>query len=326
VKPDARTSGRIALIEIGTNSVKLLIADSLHGRSYKQRHFSRITTRIGRRMTASGNIGRGALEETIAAMHQFQRIIARLRCDRIFAFSTYALRRARNAGAVIRRLEKQTASAIKVLSGKEEARFAYMSAAQALPLTKRHTVLFDVGGGSTEFALATEGTIRRVRSLPVGALHLTERFIRSDPPEVEELDRMMAAIEVSSRPVAAIMKKHRIEPLALDLVVSGGSITTLAKMIRNRTRHPAASVSSPPGAVKIVSGDVSRFLEYCTSLPLRWRRRIPGLEPDRADIIPAGLAIVRSLLRLARKRSLYTNWGGVREGVLLHIIQNDFRW
>jgi exopolyphosphatase/guanosine-5'-triphosphate,3'-diphosphate pyrophosphatase len=150
-------------------------------------------------------------------------------------------------------------------------------------------------------------------------LHLTERFIHKDPVD----RRDFSALEVF---VARTIARHLaasgldlIAPGDVDLVASGGSVTTIA--------HVIAAGEDRVGRVNAVhSHEVRRFLERCLSMTLSQRKRIPGLDPERADIMPAGLAVVLSFMKALRKRALHINDGGVRTGVLYHFIENGFEW
>jgi exopolyphosphatase/guanosine-5'-triphosphate,3'-diphosphate pyrophosphatase len=313
------TATPVAIIEIGTNSAKLLIATCRGATRFRTEHFTRKTTRIGAGMTASDGIATSAVERTLAAINEFRRTARRYRCERIVAFSTFALRRASNSRAVLRRIEQALGGPLHILTGRDEAMFSYRSAAAALDLNKPNTVLFDTGGGSTELVLATAGRVARVRSLPIGALHLTERFLTSDPPRREELRSLEKFVDERVERASRAMGIDRLEPGAVALVACGGSVSTAAKMIARRS-------SEAVRAVTIRRGDVASLLRRVAALNNAERRRIAGLEPDRADIIVGGLAIVLSILRHTRKRTCLFNPGGVREGVLGWLMQRDFRW
>ena len=310
-----RDGSRIAIVEIGTNSTKLVVARVTSGvLSYRIVRFSKRTTRIGRGLETSGRLSTVGLEQTIDAIRAFAHTLPR--GMHRFAFSTYAMRRASTARDVAR-LEKALGCPLKILTGRQEARFAYQSARHSLRLDLYSTVLVDIGGGSTEIVLADGGRVRAARSLPVGALHLTERFLTSDPIAQDELARMVVHVRATIERALRVMSIDRRRPGEFDLAASGGTVTTLANIIAPGGKGNATSVRSI---------EVSRCLDRLVRTPLRMRKRIAGLAADRADIMPAGVVIVRELLRATGKRVLRVNPGGVREGVLLHIIGNGLRW
>jgi exopolyphosphatase/guanosine-5'-triphosphate,3'-diphosphate pyrophosphatase len=320
-----KSSRRVALIEIGTNTTKLLIADT-DPQGYRIRYAARQTTRIGRGLAGGGRIDPRAVTDNIAAVESFMRTVRERRCHTLFAYSTFALRRASNSSAVIRRLEKALGAPLRVLSGRVEARFAYLSAKRHVYLRRPHTVLVDIGGGSTELVVARKGSVIFARSIPLGALHLTERFIHTDPIDEGEFEALADHVDRTVASALAAAGVDRILPRDTDLVGSGGAIGALSWVIAGsfssgRGRPPASRL---PREVRL--GEAAAFLDRCLVLPLGDRRRIRGLDPNRADIVCAGLAVVVSIMRHMGKRVLLANPGGVREGALIHLIQNGLRW
>lgn len=313
---------RVALIEVGTNSSKLLVADTVGG-GYRVRFAARRTTRLGSGLARGGGIGRTGLSSAISAAEFFRASAARQRCSRLFAFSTYALRRASNSREIRRELETALGTPLRILCGRDEARFAYLSARRRLPLRRPATVLADIGGGSTELVVARGGRVVFARSIPLGALHLTERFLRTDPIDRAEFAALAAH---AGRAVDAALARAGLTGTTardIDLAASGGAVGALSWMIASRGRA-RPSPRNLPRVIRL--GEASRILERCLALPLRERRRIRGLEPDRAEIVCAGLAVAIAVMRSLRKRVLLPNQGGVRDGALLHLIQNGFRW
>jgi len=310
-------SRTIAVIDVGTNSTKLLVGRVPQSGPIEVVGFARETTRIGRSMGPRGRITRAGLDATVGALERFARVARRHRADGIFAFSTFALRNASNADGAVRAIRRRTGLDVRVLGGREEARFAYLSARRLLARPKPVTMVVDVGGGSTECVVARAGAVVAARSLPLGALHLTEAHLRSDPVTADEYDAMARKIGAVIRPV--FRRFPTLDPSSLDLVVSGGSATTAADM--------ALSVAPGRESGARVTRVQLRELEHaCRTRTIAERRRLPGLPSDRADIILAGIAVVLAFVEGARKRTLLVNAGGVREGVLIHLAKNNLRW
>jgi exopolyphosphatase/guanosine-5'-triphosphate,3'-diphosphate pyrophosphatase len=318
----------IAVIDIGTNSVKLLIAQVSPGTGVVvETKFLRETTRIGQGITSTGEINAAALLRTVNAIERFRHLIQQYDCEHVFAYSTHAFRKAKNGRETAARIEDQTSIAIRILSGEDEARFAFLSARARLRPLKPHTYLFDVGGGSVEFVHAIKEEVVTVRSLPLGALHLTERFLTSDPIAGEEIARLRTYVKNT---ISLLFEggdlagpRAGVSPSQTDLVASGGSITTIKKMSDQSWADSAGATVTTP---KIRIGDVRRLEAKCLAVPLEKRKRIPGLEPDRADIIPAGLAVVITIMEATGKKVVKFNPRGVRDGVLIHLVQNNFQW
>jgi exopolyphosphatase/guanosine-5'-triphosphate,3'-diphosphate pyrophosphatase len=297
--------------------------------SFAVDHFSRRTTRIGARLDRAGGPAPAAVKANIDALSACRNTIRLHRCDGVFAFGTHAFRRLAASGdsaAVGPRLERAIGVPIRVLTGREEARFAYLSAHANLPLVRPRTVLIDIGGGSTELVVADRGRVRNARSLPLGALHLTERFIHTDPIDNDEFLGLTRHVDRMWRAAVETTGLSSVPPRFIDLAASGGTIGSLARMISGRAPAAGRRKTAPPPSEKITSAEAGDFLNRCLALTLRERKRIQGLDPERADIICAGLAVVVSMMRTIRKRTLFANSGGVREGVLIHLIRNGLRW
>ena len=312
---------KIALIELGTNSAKLLIAGISAGPDFESLHLSRVTTRLGAGLEKNNRIDPINLAKTLETIGAFQRVIANYACPKTFAYSTHVLRAAVNAPAVLRAIEDKTGLQVEVLSGQMEARFAYLSARNRLQLDKPHTVLVDIGGGSTEYVHAHNGQIESLQSLPLGALYLTSRYLESDPIRRDEYTALETYIDHTIMEAGQVIIHPDLSPLDIELVASGGAASTLGRMIAagGDTDYDPASVP------RIKRTAVSELLEQCLSLPLQQRKLLPGLDPDRADIIVAGLAVILRTMIKVNKRVLRTNEGGVREGVLMAVIQNGLQ-
>jgi exopolyphosphatase/guanosine-5'-triphosphate,3'-diphosphate pyrophosphatase len=313
----------VAVIDIGTNSVKLLVARGGVGVP-DERKFLQETTRVGEGLKAGGEINAAALLRTINAVERFHHMVQQYDCQSVVAFATHAFRIASNGRDAAARIANETGLEVRVLSGDAEARFAYLSASTRVVPHKPHMYLVDIGGGSVDFVHGADDEILMVRTLPLGALHLTERFLLSDPIAPAEFDALRAHV----RNVVSLLfergdlagPRADLRPSQVDLVASGGSVTTIKKMCDQSWVH--SSVTTP----KIRIGEIRQIESRCLGLTLVKRKRLPGLDPDRADIIPAGLAVLLAFMEAAGKRVVTVNPGGVRDGVLIHLIRNNYQW
>ena len=321
-----QTDRTIAVIDVGTNSTKLLIAGTLReAGSFVTAAFQQETNRIGEGLESSGKISNSAQVRAINTLERFRQIINQYDCEGVYAFSTHALRRADNAESVIGRIAQETGITIRTLSGEEEARYAYLSAYTHGGRLKKHCFLFDVGGGSTEFVHAVGGSVVKTYSLPLGALNLTERFVKSDPVSAGDLDALRTRVSSVVSVLFDTKLDANVPSGQVDLFASGGSATTIREMLAASSARIRTAIASG-AASKVKIGDVRRLEKLCASLPLEQRKRLPGLDPARADIIVAGFVIATAFMAAANKRVLRINDGGVREGVARHIIQNNLQW
>ncbi len=229
----------------------------------------------------------------------------------IRAIATSAVRDAANGRAFIREVMRQHKLRIDVISGDEEAQLAFRSAARHFDLEGRSTAVVDIGGGSVEVILSAGTAVDHVYSLPLGAVRVTERFVRSDPLRPKHWKAMKAEIDRSLR--ATIRQSaHRAE----IMVGSGGTFTALAHMSKWQREGRHGSVQ---GYV-LTAAEVIHLLDRLREAPLEARRRMEGLSADRADIIVAGATVISRLVKRLGAQQIMVNERGIRDGVLLHMI------
>ncbi len=295
-------SRRIGVIDIGTNSTKLTVGEVRDDRVVTH-FFARRPSRIGENLTHTGRIGRAPEARTTRDVRALGALARSHGAAAVVAIGTYAFRAASNGEAVAERITRRSGVPVRILEGREEATLAYLSGLTRLRRPKPYTMLIDVGGGSTEFVVAHHGRIVRARSLPLGALRLTERHVVNDPISVRERRAMEREVGVA---VARVVAPFRdIAPGDIDFIASGGSATTALAMLPSHRTLSRAGLEALTNA--------------CFERTLAQRKRMRGLPADRADILPAGLVIVVAFLRATRKRALAVSDGGVREGVTIAI-------
>ena len=304
----AKDISRLGVIDVGTNSTKLEIVDVHGGGRWSSVSFERRVDRLGEGLTERRTLGEAALRRLVDTPLAFRRRCDRRGCDRTVAFGPEALRAARNGRGVARCAARESGVSIRLLTGKEEAWFAYYSARHRFPRAGRSLLLVDVGGGSTEFAAADVNDVS-VLSEPLGALALTERYCRQDPVS---FSAYAALVSHARGRIARIAE--RLPDVSGRLIASGGAATTLLAM------------SADPGVHSVRLGDLKRIERFCATRTVVQRRRLPGLDRDRADIILAGAVVVTSVMRAFRRRVLLVNPGGVREGVIIRLVENAFQW
>jgi exopolyphosphatase/guanosine-5'-triphosphate,3'-diphosphate pyrophosphatase len=301
---------RIGVIDIGTNSTKLTLGVVRDHRVITS-FFARRPSRLGERLTHTGRISSVATARTTRDVRALATLARAHGAEVVVAVGTYALRTARNGDAVAKSIARKSGVPVRILTGHEEATLSYLSALSRLHRPKRYTFLIDLGGGSVEFVAARRGRVVRARSLPLGALRLTERYLHSDPIAAAERRALERAIDGAVTRVTAPFR--RVRAADIDFIASGGSATTARTMIAPRRRPSRAPV------VRVSRRQIEVLAEACFARTLSQRKRLPGLPADRADIIPAGLAVVLSFMRRTGKRTLAVSDGGVREGVLIVI-------
>lgn len=284
---------RRAAIDIGTNSVRLLVADvAQHGSSVPQVAIvdrALEITRLGQGFHAGGLLSPEAASRTAAAVEQYVERARSLGAVRPVVAGTYAVRAARNPELLLRRLRVP----VRILSGDEEAALGFRGAVHGLRgvAPTAAVLVVDIGGGSVELTWGTAARgIQKTRSLPVGCVVMTQRFIAHDPPTAEEIAALDGTLAASLDPVLAAARRD-LHP-ARSLVGVGGTVTTLAAMAQRLARYDPDRVHD----FGLPAVEVDRLLSQMRAVPLETRRRLPGLQPERADVIIAGAVVVRRVL------------------------------
>ncbi|HVD87052.1 MAG TPA: Ppx/GppA phosphatase family protein [Solirubrobacterales bacterium] len=278
-------SKRVAVIDVGTNSTRLLVAD-VAGRQVEPLARRSTVTRLGRGVDLSGHLSAEAIEDVCIAIGGYLGILEELGAETVETIATSAVRDADNGGAFVAELRERFALSARVLDGEEEARSTYLGATFEAPPTEP-TLVLDIGGGSTELVVGHDGEISFHDSLQVGVVRHTERHIASDPPTASELDELAADVRGS------IERAVGPEVGAQRGIAVAGTPTSLAAVERELEPYDPAKVHGHVLGLP----SIQRMLSRLASLPLSERVDIPGLHPDRAPTIVAGVVILVESMR-----------------------------
>lgn len=278
-------SHRVAVIDVGTNSARLLVADVADGKVSPIERRSTVT-RLGRGVDLSGRLSAEAIEDACAAIGEYVATYEELEAESVDAIATSAVRDAENGGAFVAELRERFALSARVLDGEEEARLTYLGATSEQPPTEP-TLIVDIGGGSTELVIGTGAEISFHTSLQAGVVRHSERHIASDPPTVVELEALAADI----RSLIEGAVGHGVEASAGIAVA--GTPTSLAAIEMGLEPYDPARVHGH--ALSLSS--IQRMLSQLASAPLARRMEIPGLHPDRAPTVVAGAVILIETMR-----------------------------
>ena len=306
---------RLAAIDIGSNSVRLLVAEALRGGTYRILDEEREPTRLGRSVSEKGQLDDESMERTITALRTFKQIAAGYQATSLRTIATCAVREARNGPEFCRRVREQVGLEVEVISGDREARLAFSSVQNAFDLSGKNVIVADIGGGSTEVVFATGDLIESIFSTPLGAVRLTEQFALGEGAVVETFQRDIARMEEE---IALCLKKRTTRPLFAPhfLVGCGGTFTTLAELMMAAKKEGDV----PVAGYKVSHAEVRHLLDRLLKMPLRSRRSMAGMTPDRADIILAGLSIIDALMKRFRVNTLMIHTRGVRDGLVREMI------
>ena len=303
---------RLAAIDLGTNTVRLLVVEA-SGAEWRGLHAEQRVTRLGEGQAGTGILQPAAMRRTAEAVAAFCRRAEDLGVHDVRIVGTSAVREAQNGAEFLAQVRSSSGRQVRVISGEEEARLTLLGVTQGLPDLKGHFLLFDIGGGSTEFVLSRAGRAPTAVSVKLGVVELAERFMDQGPVDHTRYDAMAA--EVGAR-LAAGLTEPILRHGAPALVGSAGTVTTLAALDLGLESYDPARVHGHRLTRVVVAGLVARL----AALSLAERAALPCLEPGRADLIVPGSAICLEALDKLGFDALVVSDRGLREGILCEIL------
>jgi exopolyphosphatase/guanosine-5'-triphosphate,3'-diphosphate pyrophosphatase len=296
---------RYAVIDAGTNSIKFHIGERDVSGQWRTVVDRAELTRLGEGLAQQGVIIDAALERTAAAIAGMVDEAKQHGVRAIAAVGTAGLRIAANGNEVVAALQARTGVAIEVISGEEEGRLAYVAAKAGLGLSQGSLVVFDTGGGSSQFTFGHDAIVDERFSVDVGAVRYTERYGLDHAVSPEVLREAMAAI-------SADLARIDGRPVPDALVAMGGAVTNITAVSHRLATYDPTVVQ---GSV-LDRAEIDRQIELYRSLDADARRTLVGLQPKRAEVILAGACIVRTVMEKLGKTSFAVSDRGLRHGVL----------
>jgi exopolyphosphatase/guanosine-5'-triphosphate,3'-diphosphate pyrophosphatase len=275
---------RVAAVDLGSNSTRLLVADVADGQIHEVVRRLKIT-RLGEGVDERGRLLPAPIARVRNVLTDFRREAEALGAERTLAFATSAVRDAENGEAFLGEVEWSYGFQTRLLSGDDEARLTFRGVSLARDLAGE-TLVLDIGGGSTELAVGGPDGLRFHDSLDLGCVRLTERFLHADPPAEEELAACASAV----RTLLSERVPDEVRPEAAIGVA--GTITSIAALDLRLEEYDAEKVHGQ----RVSRSGAAAQLERLASLPLVERRQIPALEPERAPVIVAGAVILSEVL------------------------------
>jgi exopolyphosphatase/guanosine-5'-triphosphate,3'-diphosphate pyrophosphatase len=294
---------RFAAVDVGTNSIRLLVVEARDGRLEPLLRLGE-SCRLGEGLDAQGIISRDAEERASRTLGRFLRRARSLGPRRIGIAATHALRSAGNGLEVAERLSRGVGVPVEILSAEDEALFVYEAAREALgaALLPEPCLVMDIGGGSVELVRGEDGRVKRWLSLEVGCVRLTERFLPSDPPQAIELERLRehvrAALEGYSDLLAGVIGGAGV----------GGTLTALAALDLGLERYEASRVEG----YRLNRDAIQGWSDRLAVMSRREREAMAAVGSGRSDIIVAGCAVVLEVIRRSGLSGLVVSTQGLR--------------
>jgi exopolyphosphatase/guanosine-5'-triphosphate,3'-diphosphate pyrophosphatase len=308
---------RLAAIDIGTNSIRCIVVEAGGSGGFRVLDDEKAMVRLGEGLAASGVISPAAWERARQVLLRMRKITEGLGCRDIVAVATSAVRKASNGPEFVAAMQRETSISIRVIDGEEEAELAALSARHHFDMASNRYGLVDIGGGSIEVVIATGHHIEEIVSLELGAVFLTEKFFPRDPIPDKDFDKLSKHLRKTIGTVFADCDT----PLRC-LIGSGGTITSIAGMIMAQRQETYDTVHG----YEVLRSEIVHLLAMLQRKSCKERRDIPGLNPERADIIVAGVVAVDSLMRFFGTNLLRINERGIREGLIIRSLSERGLW
>ena len=298
---------RFAAIDVGTNSVLLLVADRVAGGGFRPVAERMDITRLGRGVDATGTLSPEGMEATLRALSGFAAEARALGAEGLVVSATSAARDARNGPEFLEAARARSGVTVEIIPGELEAQYAFDAVATdaAVCPSGSPVVVVDIGGGSTELVYGCGSTVTFRHSFDVGAVRMTERFIRSDPPSPAELAALRSFLDTVFAPLPPRAEGQ-------GLVGVAGTVTTLYCV--RHALHPYDSRRVHGGSLS--APELCALVERLAALTTAERARLPGLDPRRADVVVAGALVLDAVVRALCAPSLAVSDRGLRWGLL----------
>ncbi len=304
----SRPRATVGVIDLGSNTARCVVFETTEGTA-RAVFETKDAPRLGLAPGPEGRLSDEAIARGLASLRRFAGVLEALAPSRVVAVATSAVRDAPNGAEFLKSVERATGISLRVISGAEEARYAYLGVAGAWALAD--DLVFDLGGGSLQLAEVRGGTLRNSVSLPLGVLRLSQRFFEHDPPKRHETEELRAHVRETLATVVEAFGGS-----SYRLFGSGGTIRSLARAAIEMREYPVRRVHGYP----LYDHDLEALGELLGEMPAAKRRSVPGIGSDRTDTVPAGVVIIEELLRAGRADRVTVAGTGIRDGIALEAI------
>ena len=294
-----------AAVDIGSNSVRLKIARLTRGH-LRPIHEDREVTRLGEGVFRSGFLTPESMAETVKVLRRFHRATQQVVTDPVRVVATSALRDARNSQAFLEWVRSATGWTVEIISGLEEARLIHLGLVSNLRIDSSPTLMMDLGGGSCELTVSASGHIRDLVSMPLGAVRLTDEFLRHDPPRKGELKRLQGFVAREVNRVAARVIAAKVKNVIATSGTAAALATAASHLRKNGTRQ----------RMLVSRAEMTRLAKRLARLPVEERRKIEGIGLRRAEIVVAGAMVYQELLDRCHLKGFRYSPLGLRDGLL----------
>lgn len=297
---------KVAAIDLGTNSMRLMLCE-VAGRRFTTKSKEVITTRIGKDMGNTGTLTAKAMEKNIEAIKYFKRRAEEYGAEKIIIFATSAIRDASNKELFIEKVKNETGLDIMVLDGEEEAAIGMLGASYGFE--DESLLVIDVGGGSTELVLGLGDKIIYSTSINAGAVRMTEKYIKSNPIQKSDIENLEKCLEKLFHEPLNALKDKKID----KIIAIGGTATTAASIFHKAKVYDWEIIHN----TILTKSFLDQIFESLKSMSVKERYNIDGLQKERADIIPAGIFIIKYILNNLDAKQVIISENDNLEGAIM---------
>ena len=308
---------RLGVLDIGSNTVHLLVAEAQPGGRPLARTSEKSTLRLMRYLEDDGRISDAGVKAIVDAVTRAREVAEKEGVDELLATATSAVREATNGADVILQIEAAVGQPLQVLGDEQEARFTFLAVRRWFGWSAGRILLFDIGGGSLEIAGGSEELPEIAESVQLGAGRMTVAFLPDDPPGDDQVDRLRAHAASVLAPVA---ERFAALPRAEHVVGSSKTIRSLARL----AGHPMPGWSGIERMV-LRRDALGSWIPVLARIPAKARRELPGITPDRTFQITAGAVVLHEAMTALGVEEIEVSPWALREGVLLRYIE-DLGW
>ncbi len=307
---------KIGILDIGTNSIHLILVEIRKDMNLEILDRDKEITRLGDTSFNEGCLSEAALYRGISAIRRFKKLADIHGIQKIKAVATSAVREAVNGGDFIEMIRKETGIKVDVITGDEEARLIYLAVKHSIPFSKKPTLIIDIGGGSVEIIIADENELKACWSLKLGVLRLTSQLIKNDPPTKKELAHIQEAITLEMAPILKKAKELKVA----TIVGTSGSIMNLGTMAR--ALHSSNGIEFYNN-LKITRASLVELDDILKRQDRKSRLKIKGIDLNRVDTIIPGSAVVRYVMEHCGFEELILCDEAIREGLVYDFLEKN---
>jgi exopolyphosphatase/guanosine-5'-triphosphate,3'-diphosphate pyrophosphatase len=302
---------RLAAIDVGTNSVHMVIADVNRDGNFDVVDRVKETVRLGRRAFETGALSKEAMDLAVRTLSNFKKLIQIRHVNRMRAVATSAVRETRNSAEFVARIRRETGIKVEIIPGAEEARLIFVAARHAMGLEGGPHLLIDIGGGSVELVMVRDGEPMWMRSLRLGVSRLTEQFLTDDPPSPRQVRDLEAHLAMEAGDLLKSAKREGV----VRAIGTSGTVNTLVAMARAARGEELGRLAGATAS----AAEIAEIRRNVLDCDLADRLELPGIDAKRADLMPASAILTDYILHHSGAPEIVACTWALREGLLLEL-------